>query len=279
MLGVINITPNSFSDGNYYSDLKTLQSTLINFKSIPGLAFDFGFESTAPMNISVSAAKERERFDTFFHNIKDIDLSGHWISFDTYKIENYLYFEEQFKSRYKNLGFIFNDVSGVIDSELISLLKERRLKENFFYIYCSSHIPSRDHVLDHMKFIKEGDIVEMCFETFNKGHEIFKEIGILEKIIFDPCFGFSKTYEQNWDLINRFDELVHKLKEQNIRVPWLIGVSRKSFLRKSLPHSIDPFNDSEILHEQIIRDILSKKVGHCLFRVHNPSIVLKSISL
>lgn len=284
-MGVINITPNSFSDQNITRnktlDLEALQSTLKYFISIPSLALDFGFESTAPMNLAISLEEERSRFDLFFEQIKDIDLSGRWISFDTYKPQNYLYFEEKFQARYSNCGFILNDVSGVLDLEIAQLLKNKKDQDNFFYIFSYSHIPSRESVLDHMKFIREGDIIEMCFEHFTKGHAIFKDMGILDKIIFDPSFGFSKSYEQNWDLINRFDDLVTKLKRQKIKAPWLIGVSKKSFLRKflstSFPNSLDPFNDSEILHAKIIKELVSKQLGHLLFRAHDPIIVLKSM--
>lgn len=276
-MGVINITPNSFSDQKLFLNSEILKSTLNNFLSIPSLAFDFGFESTAPMNSAISLNEERERFDSFFDSIKDIDLSGRWISFDTYKPQNYLYFEEQFKSRYHNCGFIFNDVSGVLDSELLELLNKKQDQENFFYIYSCTHIPFRDSILEHMKFIHEGDIIQMSFDHFTKGYEKFKEIGLLQKIIFDPCFGFSKSYEQNWDLLNRFGELVSKLNQNKINAPWLIGISKKSFLRKSLPDSMDPFNDSEILHAKIIKDLVSKQLGHLMFRAHDPKLVQNEI--
>ncbi|MBC7539903.1 MAG: dihydropteroate synthase [Bacteriovorax sp.] len=278
-LGVINITPNSFSDGNIFLNSETLKSTLNNFLTIPNLALDFGFESTAPMNSAISLDEERSRFDSFFDIIKEIDLNGRWISFDTYRPQNYLYFEEKFKSRYHECGFIFNDVSGVLDSELLMLLKNKQNQENFFYVYGCTHIPLRDNILDHMKYIHEGDIVQMCFEHFSKGLEKLKEIGMIDKIICDPCFGFSKTYEQNWDLIHRFDELVFKLNNSLINIPWIIGVSKKSFLRKSLPDSLDPFQDSEILHLKIIQDLVSKHLGHLIFRAHDPKIVQKSFNL
>lgn len=273
-LGVINITPNSFSDPQKkIIDHDQLLSQLKTFKDYPNLILDFGFESTAPMNTSITLEEERSRFDQFLAKIKDVDLSNRWISFDTYRPLNYAYFEEQFKTRYSGNGFIFNDVSGVIDSELLEFLKKKIDQENFYYIHSSTHIPSRDHVLDHMKFLNEENIIQTSTTQFQKAHQIFKENGLLPKIIFDPAFGFSKTYEQNWELINRFSELLINLKESGIVQPWLIGLSKKSFLRKALPDSTDPFLDSEILHAKIIKELLSKNLGHLLFRVHNPELV------
>ena len=276
-LGVINLTPNSFSDQNKFLNSDILTSGLLSFKTIERLAFDFGFESTAPMNLPVTIKEERARFDLFFEQIKDIDLSGRWISFDTYKCQNYLYFEERFKSRYHDCGFILNDVSGVIDNELLNLLSRKKKQTNFYYVHNCTHIPFRDSTLKHMEFLREGDIVQMCLKHFILGYEKFIDIGVQDKIIFDPGFGFSKSYNQNWDLLNRFDELNAALVNQRIIVPWLIGISKKSFLRKSLVNSRDPFNDSEIIHAKFIKDLGSKDLGHLIFRVHDPILVLRSM--
>ncbi|MDO9181032.1 MAG: dihydropteroate synthase [Bacteriovorax sp.] len=276
-MGVINITPNSFSDPKLYLNTDTLIKTLNKFLANSSLAFDFGFESTAPMNQAISLIDERARFDLFFEQVKELDFSGHWISFDTYKPQNFLYFEEQFKSRYNNCGFIFNDVSGVLDEEVIALLKSKKNQENFYYIFSSTHIPKRENVLKHMLYLETRDIIESSFESFTNGFEKLNAIGFKDKIIFDPCFGFSKSYDQNWELLNRFDELLKNLELQNITVPWLIGISKKSFLRQSLSEAVDPtrdlYKDSELIHAEIISDLISKKLGHLIFRVHEPDVV------
>jgi hypothetical protein len=162
-MGVINLTPNSFSDStSMLIDTKLLKRNLTQLKKIPGLIYDFGFESTAPMNSAISSLEERNRFDLFFESIVDIDLSGQWISLDTYRPINFSYFEEKLKSRYDGLGFIFNDVSGVLDASLFDLLEGKKNQENFYYIYSFSHIPSRDKALSHMDFVKEGDILRQA---------------------------------------------------------------------------------------------------------------------
>jgi dihydropteroate synthase len=128
-----------------------------------------------------------------------------------------------------------------------------------------------------MEYLIEGDIVQMCLKQIISGYEKFIEIGVPDKIIFDPGFGFSKSYNQNWDLLNRFDELNISLVNHGVKVPWLIGISKKSFLRKSLVNSSDPFSDSEIIHANIIKDLVLKKLGHIIFRAHDPKLVLKSM--
>ncbi len=275
-LGVINLTPNSFSDGNKYSETHYLKSSLQHFINTPNLAIDLGFESTAPMNSAITLLEEKKRFDHFYEQVKDIDFSGKWISFDTYKLENYLYFENKFKARWENLGFILNDVSGVIDDEFLNFLKGKRNQEDFFAIYAHTHIPERAFTLKHMDYLNDDNILTNVKEHFVKAEKVFKVHGFERQILFDPCFGFSKSYEQNWELLNGFAQLVDRLKEDGIVKPWLIGISKKSFLRKSLTRSLDPYGDSENLHEKILQELMIKNLGHLLFRVHDPKIVEKA---
>lgn len=273
-MGVVNITPNSFSDSiSMLKDSSALLLKVENFKKVPGLIFDFGLESTAPMNRPITYLEERRRFDYFFEVISDVDLNECWISFDTYRPQNFLYFEERFKSRYSNCGYIFNDVSGVIDSALIDLLKNKKNTPHFYYIHNFTHIPDREKVLDHMSYVFSGDIVKETKNYFEKNWQVFKELGIEEKIIFDPGFGFSKSYEQNWDLIKHFDELHEQLKNCGMSTPWLIGLSKKSFLRKSVAHGMDPFIESEKIHQKIIKDMQINSRGQLIFRAHDPTII------
>lgn len=281
-MGVINITPNSFSDPHLFYLNDSLRNIIAANTGRPHFLFDFGFESTAPMNPSVSAAVEQERFDQFFELIKDLDLSGRWISFDTYRPESFRYFESRFKGRYKAQGFLFNDVSGVLDAELQELLEERKNDPAFRYVYSYTHIPSRAETGNHMNYLlKEGDrglVLERASEHFKKGEDLFKKLGVLEQVVFDPSFGFSKTYEQNWDLIRRFPELKIRFRDEQ---SWLIGLSKKSFLRKSLPQDIqdDPvklFAGAEVLHERLLTQLMEENRGHLFYRVHDFDIVSRA---
>jgi dihydropteroate synthase len=269
-LGVINLTPNSFSDPAKFLNSSSLKSVLSELKGKPDFAFDFGFESTAPMNTAITLELERERFDQFLEVIRDVNLDGQLISFDTYRPENFLYFEECFKKRFINQSFLFNDVSGVIDHELLTLLKMKKYATDFTYVYNNTHIPSRDCVLKHQDFLHAGDAVINAKKNFNTAFRIFKTHGIEECVIFDPGFGFSKTYEQNWELIERLHELTSGLEFNSI---FLIGLSKKSFLRKAVQETSDPFSDSEILHEKCIREMLKKTDRHLIFRVHDFSLM------
>lgn len=276
-MGVINVTPNSFSDPSLFYLNDNLKKVIAGNTTRRDFLFDFGMESTAPMNAPITGDEERARFDQFFDLIKDIDLNDRWISFDTYRTESFRYFESRFKSHYQGQGFLFNDVSGVIDDELKRLLEERKTDPSFRYLYSYTHIPSREETGKHMSYLKEGDIIERARTHFKRGEQIFSKLGVSDQVVFDPCFGFSKTYEQNWELIRGFSMLKNSFGEDR---SWLIGLSKKSFLRKALPpETKDLFAEAEKLHESLLAGLIAEPGEHVFFRVHDFDIVNRAYDL
>lgn len=267
-LGVINRTPNSFSDHGASLNHDHFESQLTSFLNDPTVIPDIGFESTAPMNHAVEAQVEFSRFKDFLDASKDFSFVDRWISFDTYKVENFLKMNKEFKNLHPKAHVIFNDVSGVLDDELKQALINFK-GQNFYYIYTFSHIPLRDQVLDHMKFLQpETDIITSTVAAFNKAYAWFKSIGMESQLILDPGFGFSKTYEQNWQLIHEFARLESLTDPET---PILIGLSKKSFLKKALDNH--PGLSVEDLHKKAINDIQRSSKGNLLFRVHDPKIM------
>lgn len=271
--GIINRTPNSFSDQGKSLDDSFFKLQLQSFLDDPSVVIDIGFESTAPMNKKISAAEEKERFDTFLEASKNFSFQNRWVSFDTYKVSNFLYMTSQFKKRHPYANFIFNDVSGILDEELKSALLSFK-GGSFFYIYTFSHIPSRELVLDHQNFLKEEeDVISSALTFFKKAHSWFLEIGMEDQLIMDPGFGFSKSYSQNWELVERFSELEAGLCELNFKNSLLLGLSKKSFLKKKL--GIFELDEIENLQLQCIKKIKLQSKRHLLFRLHDPSSLHK----
>lgn len=271
ILGVINRTPNSFSDHGLSLNPDHFNKQLQSFLNDPSVIIDVGFESTAPMNQAITLVEERVRFESFLEASKKFSFEDRFISFDTYKIKNFKYMVHEFKKLHPKAHFIFNDVSGVLDEELKEALFEFR-HTNFYYIYTFSHIPSRSKTLDHMKYLdEEKDVIEDTALHFKKAYEWFKSFEMEHQLILDPGFGFSKTYEQNWKLIDSFNELEERLLELKITNPLLIGLSKKSFLKKAI--NSDSPEALEEIHQNCIRKMLSNRVMNLLFRVHDPSIL------
>ncbi len=269
-MGVINVTPNSFSDPVSSLDSTRYIKQLNEFLSIPNLIIDLGFESTAPtvpMNQAITKTEERKRFLEFLAQIRGFNFAGHVISFDTYRVDNFLFMKDRFSEIHSDCEFIFNDVSGVLDNDLAKALEQ----ESFHYIFNSTHIPSRNVVNHHMTFTQEGDPIEKTLNSFMRAEEYFIKLGCLHRLILDPGFGFSKSYEQNWTLINRFSDLLKSLPENLKKTPILIGLSKKSFLRKAL--MTESFEESELLHFKCLVDFMKLERNPLLFRVHDPKIV------
>jgi dihydropteroate synthase len=267
-LGVINRTPNSFSDHGQSLNPQHFEWQLKSFLEDPTVIVDVGFESTAPMNQAVSSEEEFSRFENFLEASKGFSFENKFISFDTYKVQNFLLMAEAFKKLHPKVHFIFNDVSGVLDDELQSALLKFK-DENFYYIYTFAHIPSRNQVLDHMKFLHpENDVIVEASSAFKKAYDWFKSFQVEDHLILDPGLGFSKTFEQNWQLINHWSELE---SQTNLDVPMLVGLSKKSFLKKAL--EAHPGQDLEGLHQKCIQDIQKASKRNLLFRVHDPKIM------
>jgi dihydropteroate synthase len=273
-LGVINRTPNSFSDHGLSLEINFFTKQLHSFLDDPTVIIDIGFESTAPMNSAISLEEEKGRFLDFLEASKGFDFSDRYISFDTYKPANFLFMAEFFKRLHPKVSFIFNDVSGVLDNEL----RETLLKfkgQNFFYIYTSTHIPSRDHVLQHMSFVKKEDIIRSTADAFKNAQEWFKALRMEGHLILDPGFGFSKSYEDNWVLINEFGLLEEKIRGSS---PMVIGLSKKSFLKKYLEKTSNLTPETlEELHRKTIENMLKISKTPLLFRVHDPKVVLGAL--
>ena len=270
ILGVINRTPNSFSDHGASLNPHHFESQLKAMLEDSSVIPDIGFESTAPMNTAISATEEFSRFEEFLEASKGFSFNNRYISFDTYKVENFLLMTSFFRKIHPGAHFIFNDVGGVLNEELKEALLKFKNK-NFYYIYTFSHIPSRDKVLDHMKFVQpDSNILDEVARAFRATHSWFKDFGMENNLILDPGFGFSKTYEQNWALIHHFAELGSLI---DLDVPVLVGLSKKSFLKKALEHL--PGMGLEELHAQCLKNLELSFSGKLLFRVHDPNIVKK----
>lgn len=256
------MTPNSFSDRGKFLDEDSARTQLKSFLSQNNLIIDVGFESTAPMNSAITNEEEWTRFKSFLVLSKEFSFEGKVLSLDTYKSDNFIRMARAFKEVHPGVLFIWNDVSGVLDESLWNALAQI----DCFYVYNSTHIPSRDLVLNHMSFLNKADSVESTIKNFQRAKEAFKKRGWGERLILDPGFGFSKTFEQNWQLINRFNEVL-----SHISRPMVIGLSKKSFLRKAL--QTESFEESEHLHFHCLVNFMKIQGPHRLYRVHDPRIV------
>lgn len=270
---MINLTPDSFSDPAKHLDSSSLSKTLNHFRAHNVGVLDIGAESTAPMNSEVGEKGEWERLENYFfkHPLFDEFLKFD-LSLDSFRAETAKKFFERVRSFNPQGRLIWNDVSGVFDASVLEIVE----KFSVSYIYCHNEVSSRDSVFSHAKLRGVGDIFERALLDATKIKDTFECAGFGDRFIFDPCFGFSKSPEENYELMKRSAELINKLDASV-----MIGISHKSFLRSLIPDreslSAQELNAQtdvlqSIYFSQLLTDPLIKDSQTEIFlRLHDPA--------
>ena len=242
IMGILNLTPDSFSDGGKFNDEK---SALLQAEKMikDGADFiDIGAQSTRPNAEFLSAREEIRRIGNVISLIKK-EFPEALISIDTF-------YADVVKFGYNEGMDVVNDISGgYFDENLLPTVAETRLP----YILMHSNT---SYATMHEKIHYE-DITMSVNYYFSEKINQLQKLGIHD-IILDPGFGFGKTIEDQYKMI---DEIEHIGFE---KFPLLIGISRKSFIYKpfgKLPTEIN--EETQNLH----RKVLEK--GAKILRVHD----------
>lgn len=211
LVGILNITPDSFSDGGQYDSVAaTLQA--VEQMIIDGVDIvDIGAESTRPGATPLSHDEEWGRLSPILVPLIECCHDAHkLVSIDTR--------HPQTTAKALALGADWiNDVSGFENSAMIDVVKDSNCK---LVLMHSLTIPADPNItLD-----ENIDIISQLTDYFNHRYDQLKNHGISrDRIIFDPGIGFNKTHEQSIEILSRTTEL----KELGAEI--LIGHSRKSF--------------------------------------------------
>lgn len=260
VMGVLNITPDSFSDGNLYS---SLDAALDHAKllAISGAdIIDIGGESTRPGAVRISVEEEQERVVPVIKKLLEADL-GIRLSVDTMNSET---------ARVAiGLGVsIINDVSGgLADSEMFSVAAETKAT------LVISHWRGHSDIMNTMNSYQDV-AVEVAQELQGRVNEAVSKGVLRENIVIDPGLGFAKDMKQNWQLVSRLDEI------EKLGLPILVGASRKRFIAGAL----DEDEPNAVSHER--RDVATAVLTALLMqrklwgvRVHNVLATVDAISI
>ena len=213
IIGILNITPDSFSDdGLYYNEdiaIQKMQQLIEDGVDI----IDVGAESTRPGATVISLEEEFERLRNILPKIIKIAHEKKvLVSVDTYKTEI-------IKFALKNNADIINDQTGLDSDEKIKLLAHYQKP---VIIMHSLTIPT-----DRSINIPENlDVIEELKTWINNKINCLEKCGIKkDKIIFDPGLGFGKTFDQCFEIIKHVEEL------KSLPVKLCVGHSKKGFIR------------------------------------------------
>ncbi len=252
-MGVVNLTPDSFSDGGKYNKKKQAYNHAKNLVAKGCKIIDLGGESTRP---SAKDIKEQEEWKRIFPSLKGINKLNKYISLDTRKS---LIMDKGIKN---NVNLI-NDVSGLsYDSNTLNILKKTKIP---FVIHHTKGSPKT-----MQKNPKYKDVLIEIFDFFENKIKELRKFGILHNnIILDPGIGFGKNLKHNITLIKNIS-LFHSLG-----LPIMIGTSRKRFIK-----DISGINDSkERLGGTISSCLYAMMQGVQILRVHDVNEVNQSIKV
>jgi dihydropteroate synthase len=255
VMGVVNVTPDSFSDGGEYLDPEAAVRHGLELARDGAAILDIGGESTRPGALPVSADEELARVLPVIEGLRSHGVQAE-ISIDTSKAA-------VAAAAIDAGATLVNDVTALRgDTEMAELVATKRVA------CCLMHIlgePRTMQVDPHY-----DDVVNDVKAFLAERMEFAVARGVArERILLDPGIGFGKTLEHNVELLRRLDELVA------LGAPIVIGTSRKSFLGK-LTGRQDP---RERLPGTIATNVLAYERGARVFRVHDVRPVADALNV
>lgn len=248
--GVLNVTPDSFSDGGLYFDKDKAVARGLEMAAEGADILDIGGESTRPGSDPVPAEMEKDRVIPVISGIRR--TSNILISIDTTK-------SEVARAALDAGADILNDISALrFDPEMTVLAARRNIPVILMHMKGTpktmQKTPSYIDVISEVK----GFLKKRMEQAVSRGIR-------REKVILDPGIGFGKRLEDNLELLNFLDLL------EDLDRPLLVGTSRKSFIG-----SILDLPAEERLEGTIASAVLSLARGAHILRVHDVAAVVRA---
>ena len=244
-MGILNVTPDSFSDGGRYNNVDKALNHCEELLEQGADIIDIGGCSTRPNNPIATEQEEQERLIPTLKAIRK-EFPKAVISIDT--------FRKDIAEECMNLGAdIINDISGgLFDAAMLDFIGKNHVP--YVLMHCVG-TPETMH-----QYALSGDIHQTVMDFFEK------QCGILEgyghpDIILDPGLGFGKSLEANYALLRDLDRYRYH------NYPILIGLSRKSMIRKVAGSNGDPDSGTALLNRIALLN------GADIVRVHNVKLL------
>jgi dihydropteroate synthase len=254
IMGVVNVTPDSFSDGGRYLDPRAAIEHGLALAAEGAAIIDVGGESTRPGAAPVELAEELRRVTAVVEGLLAAGV-GATISIDTSKLE--------VARAALDAGATFvNDVTAFRAAPAMAALVAQRGAE------CAlMHMQGEPRTMQDAP--RYGDVVAEVAAFLRERVDFALAAGIeRERILVDPGFGFGKTVEHNLELLDRLDEL------SALGQPILIGTSRKSFLG-----ALTGRREHDRLAATIATNVIGLLRGASVFRVHDVAAVRDALAV
>ncbi|MEZ0325610.1 MAG: dihydropteroate synthase [Fimbriimonas sp.] len=253
-MGILNVTPDSFSDGGVHSEPAVAIAAGHQMIADGADILDVGGESTRPGSDSISVEEELRRVLPVVSALAD---AGYRVSIDTMK-------SEVARHSLQAGASIVNDVSALRDPEMASLCAEAGCT------VCLMHMNGDPKTMQLNP--QYDDVVAEVRQMLIERAEFAKEQGIQE-VWIDPGIGFGKTTEHNLLLLNHLDQFTA------LGYPVLIGVSRKAFIGRILGSHEEPLPLSERLEGSLAAQLLAQVRGASIIRTHDVKEAKRTLSI
>ncbi len=251
-MGILNITPDSFSDGGEYFDSNKAYERVLNLINKGADIIDIGAESSRPGSDPVDEKEEWRRLEPLLKNI--CNKLEKPISLDTYK--------SSVAEKALELGVeIINDISGLSDPKMAHVIAKHKA-----YVVIMHMKGTPKTMQDNPSYI---DVVAEVKKDLEKSIKIALDAGIEKnKIILDPGIGFGKRFEDNLALLNRLEDL------RVLGYPILVGASRKRFIGEILDAQVE-----ERLEGSLAVATIASIKGADILRVHDVEETVKVLKV
>ncbi len=245
IMGILNATPDSFSDGGRYASVEAAVAESLKMVAEGAAIVDIGGESTRPGATPIDAAEEQRRILPVIEELSRI--SDCLISVDTYRAETA-------RLAVEAGAHIVNDIWGAQKDEGIARVAAET-GSGFCLMHNSRQLEERPREI-------EADLIADQFAFLKRSLETARAAGVADQsILLDPGFGFGKGGSENLQLLARLDELMA------LGFPLLVGTSRKRFVRGAIGRE-DPEPDIATA----VTSGLMRERGADVFRVHNVKV-------
>ena len=252
VMGVLNITPDSFYDGGRYKDAKSILNQTEKLISEGATFLDIGAYSSRPGADFISENEELKRIMPVVELIQKNNPDV-LISIDSFRAK-------VIRECVSAGAVISNDISaGKLDPDMIKTVGELGVP------YIMMHMRGTPQTMKNHTTYQH--LINEIYAYFSKQIELARQHNITD-IIIDPGFGFAKTLAQNYELLNQMEFF------KNLNCPILTGVSRKSMIYKVLGCTAE-----EALNGTTALNMVALMNGACILRVHDVKEAVECIKL
>ncbi len=252
LMGILNVTPDSFSDGGRYNEMDHALQHCEQMLSEGADIIDIGGCSTRPNNAIATESEEMERVIPILKAVRR-QFPEALVSIDTFR-------KNIAEACVAEGADIINDISGgLFDTEMLPYIGQNHLP--YILMHCVG-TPETMH-----QYALDGDIHQTVHDFFAQQCQVLEAYGE-QQIILDPGIGFGKSLEANYQLLNELNRYRYN------GLPILIGISRKSLINKVLGTTPqDAENGTTVLNTIALLN------GADLLRVHNVKNAREAIEL